>query len=127
MAWSGGRSREDRRVVHVDLTDSGRRLLTDAPQVAQGLLVEGLEVLTGAELQSSASGWAAREDTGRPEAAAAVHALSPRRQHGEKENSQGQGQQGEMKNRPLVVHAAASAYSARLLRPGWAHERKPQA
>ncbi|HNY66497.1 MAG TPA: MarR family transcriptional regulator [Deltaproteobacteria bacterium] len=50
------RSREDRRVVHVDLTDSGRRLLTDAPQVAQGLLVEGLEVLTGAELQSIASG-----------------------------------------------------------------------
>ncbi len=50
------RSREDRRVVEVDLTDSGRELVSKAPQVAQGLLVSGLEDLSGKNLESIASG-----------------------------------------------------------------------
>lgn len=50
------RSREDRRVVEVDLTDSGRELVSKAPQVAQGLLVSGLEDLSGKSLESIASG-----------------------------------------------------------------------
>jgi DNA-binding MarR family transcriptional regulator len=39
------RSKDDRRVVKVQLTDDGKKILTKAPQVAQGLLVTGLEVL----------------------------------------------------------------------------------
>lgn len=50
------RSKDDRRVVKVDLTDSGHELVSKAPQVAQGLLVAGLEVLSGKDLQNIASG-----------------------------------------------------------------------
>ncbi len=39
------RSKEDRRVVEIDLTEQGRELLTQSPEVAQGLLVKGLETL----------------------------------------------------------------------------------
>ena len=39
------RSKEDRRVVEIDLTQQGRELLTQSPEVAQGLLVKGLETL----------------------------------------------------------------------------------
>jgi len=39
------RSKEDRRVVEIDLTEQGRELLTNSPEVAQGLLVKGLETL----------------------------------------------------------------------------------
>lgn len=37
------RSLEDRRVVRVELTAQGRRLVRKSPEVAQGLLVSGLE------------------------------------------------------------------------------------
>ena len=39
------RSEEDRRVVEVDLTAQGKQLVEQAPEVAQGLLVRGLEVM----------------------------------------------------------------------------------
>jgi MarR family transcriptional regulator, organic hydroperoxide resistance regulator len=39
------RSTEDRRVVRVDLTGLGRALVKKSPEVAQGLLVSGLEKL----------------------------------------------------------------------------------
>jgi DNA-binding MarR family transcriptional regulator len=39
------RSLEDRRVVRVELTVQGERLVKRAPEVAQGLLVSGLEKL----------------------------------------------------------------------------------
>jgi len=39
------RSDEDRRVVRIALTDAGKAIVTKAPQVAQGLLVAGLEIL----------------------------------------------------------------------------------
>jgi MarR family transcriptional regulator, organic hydroperoxide resistance regulator len=39
------RSREDRRVVKIELTEKGRELLIRSPEVAQGLLVKGLETL----------------------------------------------------------------------------------
>ncbi|MDD5168745.1 MAG: MarR family transcriptional regulator [Syntrophales bacterium] len=39
------RTNDDRRVVRVELTDAGNALVTKAPQVAQGLLVAGLEEL----------------------------------------------------------------------------------
>jgi DNA-binding MarR family transcriptional regulator len=39
------RSKEDRRVVEIQLTEKGRELLTQSPEVAQGLLVKGLETL----------------------------------------------------------------------------------
>lgn len=44
------RSREDRRVVEIDLTVQGRELLAQSPEVAQGLLVKGLETLDMAKL-----------------------------------------------------------------------------
>ncbi len=50
------RSKDDRRVVRVGLTDSGHELVAKAPQVAQGLLVDGLEILSAKELESIASG-----------------------------------------------------------------------
>ncbi len=40
------RSTEDRRVVRVELTTQGRALVKKAPEVAQGLLVAGLEKLS---------------------------------------------------------------------------------
>lgn len=39
------RTSEDRRVVKIELTDVGNAIMAKAPQVAQGLLVTGLEVL----------------------------------------------------------------------------------
>jgi DNA-binding MarR family transcriptional regulator len=45
------RSREDRRVVEIALTDQGKDLVAQAPEVAQGLLVRGLEPLPEAELE----------------------------------------------------------------------------
>jgi DNA-binding MarR family transcriptional regulator len=39
------RTTEDRRVVKIELTDAGNAIVLKAPQVAQGLLVAGLEVL----------------------------------------------------------------------------------
>ena len=39
------RTNEDRRVVRVQLTSAGNDLVTKAPQVAQGLIVAGLEEL----------------------------------------------------------------------------------
>jgi MarR family transcriptional regulator, organic hydroperoxide resistance regulator len=39
------RTNEDRRVVKIVLTDTGNAIVVKAPQVAQGLLVAGLEVL----------------------------------------------------------------------------------
>jgi MarR family transcriptional regulator, organic hydroperoxide resistance regulator len=44
------RSREDRRVVEIEMTDQGRDLLTRSPEVAQGLLVKGLETLSTEKL-----------------------------------------------------------------------------
>ena len=46
------RSRDDRRVVKIELTADGRKLVVSAPEVAQGLLVAGLETLTPAKLIS---------------------------------------------------------------------------
>jgi DNA-binding MarR family transcriptional regulator len=40
------RSDKDRRVVHVTITDQGRELVRNSPEVAKGLLVKGLEPLT---------------------------------------------------------------------------------
>jgi DNA-binding MarR family transcriptional regulator len=48
------RSTQDRRVVRVELTGQGRALVKKAPEVAQGLLVEGLEKLASGELKNIA-------------------------------------------------------------------------
>ena len=50
------RSKEDRRVVKVDLTDAGHLLVSKAPQIAQGLLVAGLEILSEKQLMNISSG-----------------------------------------------------------------------
>lgn len=50
------RNTKDRRVVHVELTDAGRSLVAGAPQVAQGMLISGLEVLSDRELQTIRNG-----------------------------------------------------------------------
>jgi DNA-binding MarR family transcriptional regulator len=50
------RSKGDRRVVEIDLTIQGRQILERAPEVAQGLLVSGLEPLPDAELACIADG-----------------------------------------------------------------------
>lgn len=44
------RTNEDRRVVHVELTGTGKALMGKAPQVAQDLLVSGLEAQSMEEL-----------------------------------------------------------------------------
>lgn len=44
------RSQEDRRVVEIELSDQGRELVAKSPEVAQGLLVKGLEILDDEEL-----------------------------------------------------------------------------
>ena len=49
------RTREDRRVVDVDLTPEGKALVARAPEVAQGLLAAGLEVLPAQRLLDIAS------------------------------------------------------------------------
>jgi DNA-binding MarR family transcriptional regulator len=52
------RSRQDRRVVHVELTTAGQELVEKAPEVAQGLLVSGLEVLPVQRLNTISEGLA---------------------------------------------------------------------
>lgn len=49
------RSQEDKRVVKVELTAKGEKLVIDSPQVAQGLLVAGLERLTLKRLKAISS------------------------------------------------------------------------
>ncbi len=49
------RSSEDRRVVRVELTAAGKSLVRIAPEVAQGLLVAGLEKLTIRNLREISS------------------------------------------------------------------------
>jgi MarR family transcriptional regulator, organic hydroperoxide resistance regulator len=44
------RSQEDRRVVEIDLTGQGKELVLKSPEVAQGLLVKGLETLPSRNL-----------------------------------------------------------------------------
>lgn len=44
------RTKEDRRVVHVALTEYGEEMVRKSPEVAQGLLVAGLEKLTAKNL-----------------------------------------------------------------------------
>jgi DNA-binding MarR family transcriptional regulator len=39
------RSKVDRRIVEVELTEQGKALVASAPEVAQGMLVKGLETL----------------------------------------------------------------------------------
>jgi DNA-binding MarR family transcriptional regulator len=46
------RSDDDRRIVKVQLTGVGKELLVRAPEVASGLLVNGLEALTSKELNN---------------------------------------------------------------------------
>jgi MarR family transcriptional regulator, organic hydroperoxide resistance regulator len=48
------RSTEDRRVVRVELTKEGRALVKKSPEVAQGLLVSGLEKLSFNKLENIA-------------------------------------------------------------------------
>ncbi len=50
------RSEDDRRVVKVELTGVGKKIVAKAPEVAQGLLVAGLEGLTLARLKGINSG-----------------------------------------------------------------------
>ena len=50
------RSTQDRRVVKVELTKQGKGLVKNAPEVAQGLLVTGLEQITSRELKNIAKG-----------------------------------------------------------------------
>ena len=50
------RSVVDRRVVDVDLTEQGRNLLANAPEVAQGALVRGLEGIEEERLLRIADG-----------------------------------------------------------------------
>lgn len=52
------RSQKDRRGVEVTLTESGMAVVDRAPQVAQGLLVAGLERLSPRKLKSIDSGLA---------------------------------------------------------------------
>lgn len=49
------RSKEDRRVVRVELTALGEDLVKKAPEVAQGLLVSGLEQLKTKNLKTMAA------------------------------------------------------------------------
>jgi DNA-binding MarR family transcriptional regulator len=51
------RSTKDRRVVRVELTGQGRALVKEAPEVAQGLLVAGLEKLGASKLKTSPVRW----------------------------------------------------------------------
>lgn len=50
------RSVADRRVVTVELSERGRELVAKAPEVAQGLLLEGLEGLSRADLATVSRG-----------------------------------------------------------------------
>lgn len=48
------RSQGDRRNVEIKLTDAGRELVSRSPEVAQGLLVNGLKVLSVSQLEQMA-------------------------------------------------------------------------
>jgi DNA-binding MarR family transcriptional regulator len=50
------RSETDRRVVYIDLTQQGRELEINSPEVVQNLLVKGLEALTAQKLKNIADG-----------------------------------------------------------------------
>jgi DNA-binding MarR family transcriptional regulator len=50
------RSLVDRRVVEIELTEKGKDLVVQAPEVAQGLLVKGLETLPEVKLKLIAKG-----------------------------------------------------------------------
>jgi len=50
------RSEEDRRVVHVDLTEQGRETVKNSPEVVQNLLVSGLEAHTDQKLKKISEG-----------------------------------------------------------------------
>jgi DNA-binding MarR family transcriptional regulator len=50
------RNNSDRRIVMVELTARGKELVVKAPQVAQGLLVAGLEVLPFKQLEEIDAG-----------------------------------------------------------------------
>jgi MarR family transcriptional regulator, organic hydroperoxide resistance regulator len=50
------RTNEDRRVVKIELADAGNVIVAKAPQVAQGLLVTGLEVLPPKKLRGISDG-----------------------------------------------------------------------
>jgi DNA-binding MarR family transcriptional regulator len=50
------RSDRDRRVVHVSITDQGRELVQNSPEVAHGLLVNGLEPLSERKVKSISEG-----------------------------------------------------------------------
>jgi DNA-binding MarR family transcriptional regulator len=50
------RSTEDRRVVELDLTPQGKKLVANAPEAAQIMLVKGLEALSPKNLQLVAAG-----------------------------------------------------------------------
>ncbi|MBT1070332.1 MarR family winged helix-turn-helix transcriptional regulator [Pelotalea chapellei] len=50
------RSTKDRRVVDIALTDQGREMVAQSPEVAQGLLVSGLESLSNDKLENISKG-----------------------------------------------------------------------
>jgi MarR family transcriptional regulator, organic hydroperoxide resistance regulator len=50
------RSQTDRRIVEIELTEQGKDLVAQAPEVAQGLLVKGLETLPDVKLREMAEG-----------------------------------------------------------------------
>jgi DNA-binding MarR family transcriptional regulator len=50
------RSTRDRRVVEIALTDLGQQIVVQSPEVAQGLLVKGLEVLSDKTLNNISNG-----------------------------------------------------------------------
>lgn len=50
------RSREDRRAVELHLTDLGRKIVADAPEVAQTMLMKGLNELSAEQIRSVGEG-----------------------------------------------------------------------
>jgi len=50
------RSKVDRRIVEIELTEQGMALVADAPEVVQGMLVKGLETLPEDKLLRIADG-----------------------------------------------------------------------
>jgi DNA-binding MarR family transcriptional regulator len=50
------RSRKDRRVVHVSLTKAGKEVVGRSPEVAQGMIVSGLEALSAQRLGKISDG-----------------------------------------------------------------------
>lgn len=50
------RSDKDRRVVHIAITDKGRELVRNSPEISQGLLVNGLEPLSEKKIKVISAG-----------------------------------------------------------------------